>query len=397
MTVATVAPPSRDSRLPSLTGMRFLAAVLVFVTHVAVADLFLDAGVNRFLHDYLSRAGYLGVEFFFVLSGFVLTWSAPAGDTPRRFLRRRFVKIYPNHFVTWFAGLLLMLWYGRQVSAGNTVPSLLLVQSWSPDLNVLGGTNGPSWTLACELLFYLSFPWLHPLLKRIPAARLWVAAGLVTAAVGAVPLLAQLLPDTPMSPFQPVSWWKQWFVYFLPAPRLLEFVLGILMALIVRNDRWIGLGRVPALALVAAGYALMVLLPDAYGLVAPAALPLALMIAAWAHGDTHGRRSLLAGRLMVWLGEVSFAFYIVHFLVFEYGPMGLSTQPAAARAGTVPHTLGVVAVTFALSLAFGWLLYTLVERPAMRRWRSPRRAGAPAAAPDPTEPAAVTTTLGSTP
>lgn len=372
----------KTSRLPSLTGMRFIAAVLVFVTHVAAGKLFSDADLSDFLNQYLSRSGYLGVSFFFVLSGFILTWTARSDDTTPRFYRRRLVKIYPNHFVTWLAGLCLMMWAGTAITTGNTLPSLFLVQSWSPTFGVLMGTNGPSWSLACELLFYLSFPVLLLLLRKIPAARLWTAAGIVAAAVWLVPLISQLLPDNPVSPFQPVSWMKYWFVYFMPASRLFEFVMGIVMALIVQKGRWIGLSRTNAFLLLGVAYVLQVVLPDSWGLVAPVVLPLGLVVAAGAVADITGQRSVFATKTMVWLGEVSFAFYLVHILVFEYGPIGLVTNPGAEHARGTLTSIGLILVTFALSLLFGWLLYTLVERPMMRFSR-PRKKK-----PDKVEPAA---------
>jgi peptidoglycan/LPS O-acetylase OafA/YrhL len=371
----------KTSRLPSLTGMRFIAAVLVFITHVAASRMFSDASISDFLDRYLSRAGYLGVSFFFVLSGFILTWTARPDDTTTRFYRRRLVKIYPNHFVTWAAGLALMVWAGTAINAGNTVPSLLLVQSWSPSFGVLMGTNGPSWSLACELLFYLSFPVLLVWIRKIPAARLWTVAGLVAAAVWLVPVISQLLPDNPEAPFQPVSWWKYWFVYFMPASRLGEFIMGIVMAMIVQKGRWIGVSRTHALMLLAVAYVLQVVLPDSYGLVAPVVLPLGLVVAAGAVADVAGKRSIFATRTMVWLGEVSFAFYLVHILVFEYGPIGLVTHPGAEHARGTLVSIGLIAVTFGLSLLFGWLLYRVVELPMMRFSR-PRKKPA-AAVPEP--------------
>ncbi|MEU8890005.1 acyltransferase [Streptomyces sp. NPDC048442] len=360
--------------------MRFFAAVAVFVTHVAVVAPFTDGPLNHAFWKYLSRAGYLGVGFFFVLSGFVLAWSSRTGDTPGRFIRRRLAKIYPNHLVTWLAGLLLMLRAGANVWLGNTVPSLLLLQSWVPDLKIMAGPNGPSWSLVCELLFYLAFPFLIKPIRRIRPERLWLAFGVVVAAFWVVPLIAQLLPDGPPAPDQPVSWWKYWFVYFCPATRLLDFVLGILMARIVLAGRWIGLRRLPALCCLAVGYTLMVFLPDAYGLVAPTALPIALVIAATAVADVRNKPSVPARRFPVWLGEVSFAFYMVHFLVLYYGPMRLATAPPTGRHWDTAQALGLMALSLALSLFFGWLLHVLVEQPAMRRWSRSRADRAAASA-----------------
>ncbi|MFF2659436.1 acyltransferase family protein [Kitasatospora sp. NPDC058032] len=365
------------SRLPSLTGMRWIAALLVFLTHVSVAKPFDTPALNDFMSDYLSRAGFLGVGFFFVLSGFVLTWSAKEGDRPSAFYRRRLFKLYPNHAVTWLVGLLLMARAGVELTAAGTVPSLLLLQSWIPSLEVIGGTNGPSWSLACEVLFYLSFPVILPLVRRIRPERLWLWVGVMTAVLFALPLIAQLLPGSPNSPWQPLSFWRYWFVYFLPAARLPEFVLGILLARIVRTGRWVAIGWPVAALLTVAGYALMITLPDAWGMAAPTALPVGLLIAAVAARDAAGVGTPFAGRTMVWLGEVSFAFYMVHFLVIQYGPLGLAaTGSAGANTWSTPGALGVMGITLALSIGFGWALYRLVEVPVMRRWGRSSKAAA---------------------
>jgi len=120
LTSTPTAPPDSGSRLPSLTGLRFLAALSVFLFHSSLASSpippngpvtpFADQG---FAHGYaavLGHAGPLGVSFFFVLSGFVLTWSSRPGEPARAFLRRRVVKIYPNHVVMWAVALLLFAW-----------------------------------------------------------------------------------------------------------------------------------------------------------------------------------------------------------------------------------------------------------------------------------------------
>ncbi|GAA1395379.1 acyltransferase [Kitasatospora putterlickiae] len=376
MSAPTAGSGRNLSRLPSLTGMRWIAALLVFLTHVSVAKPFDTPALNDFMSDYLSRAGFLGVGFFFVLSGFVLTWSAREGDRPSDFYRRRLFKLYPNHAVTWLVGLLLMARAGAELTTAGTVPSLLLVQSWIPSLEVIGGTNGPSWSLACEVLFYLSFPVIMPLVRRIRPERLWLWVGVMTAALFALPLIAQLLPGSPDSPWQPLSFWRYWFVYFLPAARLPEFVLGILLARIVRSGRWVAVGWPVAALLTAAGYALMITLPDAWGMAAPTALPVGLLIAAVAAKDAAGVGTPFAGRTMVWLGEVSFAFYMVHFLVIQYGPLGLAaTGSAGANTWSTPGALGVMGITLALSIGFGWALYRLVEVPVMRRWGRSAKAG----------------------
>lgn len=365
----------RPVTLPSLTGMRWVAALLVFATHVSLSWIFPGEGVNETLAEYVSTLGFIGVQFFFVLSGFVLTWSARPGDHWLRFWRRRAVKIFPNHLVTWVAGALLMAGAGVAVTAEKAIPSLLLIKPWIPDFTVVVGINGPSWSLAVELLFYLSFPWLLPLVNRIRPERLWLWAGLMFVGIVAIPFAAMLLPDTPRVDLYDVSWWHYWFVNFLPLSRVLEFTLGIVMARIVLTGRWIGMPLPLALATVVPGYLLTLWLPSPFDMVAPCIIPLALVVAAGAAADVAGRGGFFASRPMVWLGEISFAFYILHMLVLYYGPMRFGT---GRQWDTLP-ALGIVGLSFAITLVLAWLLYRLVEVPAMHRWARPR----PRRSPDP--------------
>lgn len=103
------AGPAPGSRLPSLTGLRFVAAALVFLHHAIYTNVFADPDVVRVFHDLFINTGQMGVAFFFVLSGFVLTFAVRPGDTTRRFLRRRLVKIYPNHVVTFLLAAVLII------------------------------------------------------------------------------------------------------------------------------------------------------------------------------------------------------------------------------------------------------------------------------------------------
>ena len=79
--------------LGSLTGLRFVAALLVFGRHALL--LFAGTPVAGVASVVLLPAS-AGVSFFFVLSGFVLAWCHRSEDSPRSFYRRRFARIYPT-------------------------------------------------------------------------------------------------------------------------------------------------------------------------------------------------------------------------------------------------------------------------------------------------------------
>ncbi|GAA3525286.1 acyltransferase [Streptomyces osmaniensis] len=355
------------SRLPSLTGLRFIAALLVFCYHSSLAmpalNPFASEGVADGYRWLFSNAGWAGVSFFFILSGFVLTWSAREGDRPRHFWRRRFFKIYPNHLVTWILALALLS--GSATQWWQAVPNLALVHAWIPEFTVFLGVNPPSWSLACELFFYLCFPLFLRWIKRIPAAHLWRWAAGVAAAVIAVPALAYLLlpSNPPMPEGSPASVWQYWSVYMLPPVRALDFVLGMLMARIVLTGRRFTVRPLPAALACVAAYALSLYVPWLYALDAVFVVPMALLIPAVALTDASGRRSVLRSRAMVWLGEVSFAFYMVHLILLNAFRDILGPERYFGTAAGI----GVLLVQMLLTLGAAWLLYEAVEKPAMRR------------------------------
>ncbi|MFD7898769.1 acyltransferase family protein [Streptomyces sp. NPDC059743] len=370
----------KNARLSTLTGMRGVAALLVFFFHISTSGLFHSAELNKDVQFVFGKAGGLGVSFFFVLSGFVLAWSARADDTKRRFWRRRFAKILPNHFVTWALVIALMLTTGMAPSPFETVPqlddadsflpsaaSLLLIHAWLPDLTYSVAGNPVSWTLACEVLFYLSFPWLMRALSRIRPERLWGWALGTVAVIVALPAVvrATLSGGPPLAWDPTVSAWHHFAISFFPPARALEFVLGILMARIVLSGRWIRIGVLPASLLLLAGYVTALYVPFEYGLVAATVLPLALLIAASASGDVRERRNVFGGRIMVWIGEVSFAFYMVHISVIAYGHELIGGRE---RTWSTAGGLAIMVAFCLVSLLLAWALYTTVEMPAMRRF-----------------------------
>jgi peptidoglycan/LPS O-acetylase OafA/YrhL len=375
----TAAGRRRHRRLDSLTGARFLAAGLVFLCHIATSAFFKPGTtVGDGLMSATKSAGTIGVSFFFLLSGFVLAWSARTEETYGSVLRRRLVKIFPNHLVTY--ALAMFVYAAATTPAGTAVLNALLLQAWSSDPTVFLSVNGSSWSLSCELLFYALLPLLLPLVRRIAPAQLWWWAGGVTAAVLLVPVAAHLLPQG--QTFPPMGTWldgvsvdRMWFTYIFPLTRLLEFVLGILMARIVLSGRWTGFGAGKAALLTVAAYVLGCCTPMLFTVSAVTVIPLSLLIAALAVCDSDGKRTPLATTPMRRLGEASFAFYLVHGIVLAFTGKQLAK---AHHTLTVPEGVLVTLATFAASVGLALAMYHWIEMPAVRRWSRPRTARTPA-------------------
>jgi len=351
--------PTSAQHLPSLTGLRWFAAFVVFGFHVHTGDMAADPGLRRVL-EVLFASGSVGVPFFFILSGMVLTWSSRQGDRPSAFLRRRVARVLPNHVVTWLVVLVMLAVVGRAAAPGPSVTGLFLFQAWVPDEAYYFGGNTPAWSLSCEMAFYAAFPLLLRLGRRIPGNRLWLVALGLLGGIWLVPLVSQVLsPDL-----------AYWFVWVFPVTRALEFALGMTVALLIREGRWRGPGVLMSSVLVLAAYATVPLVWERWGWVAWMAGPFALLVAAAATSDLRGTRSILRAPALVWLGEVSFAFYLVHQPL-----IGLVERVSGHEAPTL-HAVAAMLGALALAVGVAWALYRFVERPMARRLSARKRADA---------------------
>jgi peptidoglycan/LPS O-acetylase OafA/YrhL len=154
----------RKEELPALTGIRFYAALAVFLSHVTTLP-----GMETFSGKHtVFHLGDLGVSFFFVLSGFILTYNYAdlfsAGVSATRYLKfvwDRLTKIYPVHFATTLLVLPMQLMSQTLPVDWRAIPiHLLLLQCFVP-FSVppfLKYLNVPSWSISCEWFFYLLAP-----------------------------------------------------------------------------------------------------------------------------------------------------------------------------------------------------------------------------------------------
>jgi len=327
-----------QSTLPSLTGMRWMAALVVFGLHLRNLGYLNGAPVD--IIGWPFMAGATGVSFFFVLSGFVLMWSARPHDTATGFWRRRIARIYPVHLATAATAMCLgSTTLGQPRPTGpQLAANLLLIHSWWPAW--WQTLNPVSWSLACEAFFYAAFPALAWVLRRLGHRAL---TALAAAAIATVIVL----------PWVDTHYALGLVLFSSPLARLPEFILGAVLARLVCLGRWRGPGLKASSAIAVAGYILASLASADYAFAASTVLGFTLLIPAAAVADLHDLPSLWRHPALIRLGELSFAFYMVHILVLHASSAILTTLPAPTGAAAALTT----------SLALSWLIHHGVEQP----------------------------------
>ena len=411
--------PSRRPNLPSLTGARWWAAILVYVLHALVflpVYPFQKSELFRQIHTVVPmQLGSAGVTFFFILSGFLIYWSnseVSGVSDALYYCRRRLTKIFPMHLIT----LVMFVLASATVTASSItwalsfdrlkvwLPNALLIHTWNPDWAVLGGMNVPSWSLCAEMLFYLTFPLFVPLVRRVRGRGNWWALGAMFAVSLGIITVVHLLADGPkttenffvprlwpqdVSPVADVHadpvWFSQdhipvlqsyWLSYYFPLTRLVEFYLGVFAAKLVWEKQFRNTDLILPLILLGMSYGTTWFVPIAFKMSVLMSLPMTYVIATLAVRDIEGVSRFIASPLSVLLGNISFAFYMVQFPVMVFVQRYFV---AGGEYGFFGWLLAAVG-SFVLSVALAWVLFTFVDDPLMRATaRKPARRPAHAA------------------
>jgi peptidoglycan/LPS O-acetylase OafA/YrhL len=321
MDQAGPAPGTPESR--ALTGLRGIAALLVLMHH-----FFLhfggDLGIP--LLSGVLRRGYLGVDLFFVLSGFVISmvygrWfgaAVPGRTLAARigtFLLRRVARIWPLHVVVVLVLIGLAAAGQHGFSVRFSLVNLALVQGWG----ISGEINPPAWSISAELLAYLLFPLLAPAVLR---NRLGVLLGLVIV-VSALAICLGLAP--PAGPERRGLLDIHYNYSVLPVLRCLAgFVLGMLAwragaAPAVRRFAqapWTGPGALLLL--------LGLMLAHVNDLLMLALLP---VIVLGMHLGRGWAWRLLTVQPLHGLGVLSYAIYLIHYALLTTLPVNVAPWP----------------------------------------------------------------------
>jgi peptidoglycan/LPS O-acetylase OafA/YrhL len=339
-------------RLPALTGLRFVAASMVFVLHSMQRPekwLSLDQGVS----------------FFFVLSGFILTYiypELPDFAAVKRFYVARLARLWPLHLLT----ALLVVGVGGVKSVDALTLNLLLLHAWVPIQRIYFSYNAVSWSISTEAFFCLVFPLLIMSFEANWRWKLSVSCVSVLALIAACNISGLPL-------FSPNSVSAHGLLYVNPLSRIFDFTAGMCCCLLWRtlqaripNDGFWAFSVVEALAIVVTIVLLIYSFGFAHAAIGPAgalwivrtsAIPgFCLIVVVFAFG--RGLLSqILGSRLFEFLGEISFAVYLIHLLVIAaYGKYFKDAVAASP--------LGDFAITAVMTLLAASVMHLLIERPS---------------------------------
>jgi exopolysaccharide production protein ExoZ len=326
--------------------LRAAAALAVMIAHAHQSAL--EMGIGDYVPDF--PIGAVGVDLFFVISGFVMVVASEdlfgLGRAPPYFFLRRLARIVPLYWL--ITGIFVfVLFAGRYpsstwLSVSDVVTSLLFIPHSLPNGAVVP-VYGLGWTLNYEMMFYVAFSVVLFLRPRIAIPMLSLA----------MLWLAYIVPRYSFG--VPISFWAN--------PIIVEFVFGMIIGLArlegYRMPNWLAVGLVGAalcwLATSAATFGLAFNRELCWG------LPAAFMIAGAGLCRTDMLSRNWLARSLILVGDASYALYLVHLMaaLAPYKVLGWLVPPAS-----VPYLYA--AALYASSIAGAIVIHLMVEKPITR-------------------------------
>lgn len=396
--------------IASLTGLRFVAAMCVVVSH-ALESIIRFPVEPPLWYTYATQASAVGMTLFFVLSGFVIHYNYSAAVQAGKvrgiyeFFVARFARLYPLYIVCFMFSIAATWWYGNLHRLNPALPYYLtLTQTWLYDViddnNLIyqyGLVVPVTWSISTEWFFYVAYPVIGFLILRLPGwwAKL-ISCVVLSFIVYSVLFVAfthyAVIDQFGVSAFGPLAgirdhWldsFIRWLVYFSPYSRIGEFVLGCLTAAVFMElrDRPVTRleARLGAVTLVAALAGIGVLYHAMFG--PPySAPPFAFVtflhmsfgfaplvaIVIFCSSRYHSRFSAaMSAPFVVQCGEISYSLYLLHVLVIR-----LFVVVAAPVTGGTAETIDLawLAADLGITIAVSFVSYSIWEDPMRRLLR----------------------------
>ena len=326
------------SVIPSLTGLRFVAAALILRNHLLIGYVARD---NPYFGPGLQVAGRLGMDVFFILSGFIIhyTYGAELASwswtSTRKFFTARIARLYPLYIAVIVLDIGLSIYFG-DVARKDIVRSLPFLLTGSQSWFYLQGSSGVTfaqilpragltWSISTEFGLYLTYPLIASLLawdRTGPRLRATIVLTLVTLlSLGLAAMWQVLIAEQAIRGYN--ASFVVWLTFVSPFGRFWQFLIGVLIAHLLSSGH-----RLPASSVITASatvYLFLFLLP-------PSQMPffisaimqflgphaaIAILIFSLATNVTTGASRFLSTNVLVRLGELSYSIYLLQLFVLQ--------------------------------------------------------------------------------
>lgn len=355
-------------KLPALTSLRFFAAFMIVISHAG--GLF---GLHGIVDNFTLAHG---VSFFFVLSGFILTYNY-AGENREvnwsAYFLHRFARLWPLHIaatVLWFAMFAhpLDATMAQPLAYEALIANIFMVQSWIPIRHFFFSYNAASWSIATEAMFYLLFPLLFV------SRSGWPWKGFIFSLFslflfGALGSYVRVPIDSESPVVSLIG-----LMYINPMSRLFEFALGCMTCHLFwqrrseRENHSLGkemfavavfifscwLWKQPSISAFANEY--LGTVATVYLQNAGSAIPAALLILIYAKSTGPIAKSLSSPGLL-FLGEISYSLYLVHLTIYRWFEQ---------RTAYFSESLAMLPIYLAICFSVAIALHLWIEVPLRR-------------------------------
>ena len=339
-----------------LTSLRALFAIFVFLSHLS----FLNNSSYEKLFNYVFHDGFLGVSFFFILSGFILAYNyqdkfLKKNISIRSFYISRLARIYPMHIATLLFALILSF-FSSNDGYRFLFQHIFLIQNFFSNKDIYFSLNAPSWSISNEMFFYLLFPFLIFFNNKIKLILFVLGVVLIL-------LLNRYLDEGA----------KHYWLYIFPGIRLFDFLLGIIVfntylifkSIYSRYSYFKNVLELFSLLIFILFFVFHVWVEISYRYSIYYWIPMVLVILTFSLSSLCCEKGYLSqffsNKYLVWGGEVSFCFYLIHVFVIQIGYF------IYKKIGIDFNLLFLALIMFFVTLFFSSLAYTYIEKPLNKK------------------------------
>ncbi len=336
-----------------LTSLRFIFAIMVFLHHLVFVINKSNTELFSFYNTFLKE-GYLGVGFFFTLSGYILTHVnlnklQNNNFNFKSFYINRIARIYPMHILT----LVLIIPLSLKLLNSSIwqwslrfIENLFLLQSFIPIRSHYFSFNLVSWSISNEIFFYLIFPFLLKFLMKLNDKTLYFIVGFIS-----IVILFLM--------FTVNQQYHHFLFYINPIFRLGDFILGIVLYKLFHNEVSFSIKKstlleILSIVLLSLFYGISYRIPEVFRLSIFYWLPISFLIVIFSQSNGI-ISSFLSKKILTILGEISFGFYLYHLIIIKF------TTHFNNKFHIIKSDITLIVLIFLMSLVLSYISYFLFE------------------------------------